>query len=298
MKTKARAVGSIGRGAPCALSVLCLLMGCGGRSALDADEGRGSPSFAPDAGVYCSSGVEQGSGTCASPAQDAALSSGGDGGSDKAPDASTGIGSADSGGSDAPVSATEGGGKEIPDAGEAEAGPVDYGVDAGIDLSTACLGTENTLVLAGSGFYHKGPPSVWTWPGRESHGSVGPAGSLDSVSRLSIEWFSQEATVRTAFSTDAYWPKSPLAVRIYPDARWDPGSGNNLTSMSEEGHPGLDLVGGDGWMTECTGLEGEFQILELTTVALGTSFVVDTLTATFRVDCAGEVNVGCVHYLR
>jgi hypothetical protein len=181
-------------------------------------------------------------------------------------------------GSDASLDA--GSSRDADDATVADGGGIDYGIDAGIDISTACLGGNDTFVIAGDGFVHSGPPYVWTMSGQ---GYVLEWATDGRPSKVEIRYpFTMD--VSAVFSTDSLWHKDGFEPRVYRDAVRD--------QSKVDGHPGLDISDGSHM---CTQLTGEFQVIDIATD--GKFGTLKSFTATFKQSCndAGA-NVGCVHF--
>jgi hypothetical protein len=281
------------------LLVLAFTTGCGARSSMDLLDPY------PSAG-----GPSCGTGT--TPAGDGCVPipvplDGGASGTD-----ASAVGVVDA--SDADLSTVDASGQVgVADAsGGLDGGGIDYGIDAGIDISTACLGNQNTLVVAGDGFLQSGPPSVWTWQGSGSIGSGGgpgwvPQGSVlnwtpdGRPTRLHILWFppgmGSPQNWTTVFSTDVFWARTSLSPGVYASALFDDPGNSNTIPISEEGHPGLDVEREGPQPARCPGLTGEFRILEITW-DISQAFDVTSLIATFKVTCGSTgTNVGCLHFI-
>ena len=153
--------------------------------------------------------------------------------------------------------------------------------DGGIDLRTACLVSENKLVIAGNDFIYTGPPLVVEGGGTWAMWVAADGEGWPSyVQIVAGEFALNFATISR---------NTPLAVGLYTGAQ-APSSISNA--------PGLSIQAGD---RGCDTDTGQFEILQVELApsdwAVGDAGRVQSLTATFEHYCDGAPtpDVGCVH---
>jgi hypothetical protein len=174
-----------------------------------------------------------------------------------------------------------GSGAEDANVGGDEAGS---GADAGIDIDSLCLVSDNKFVLAGDDFVHSGPPLIiegGSWFARVDNFTDGlPSG----IALFIVEnWTASFGTISLG---------KPLLPGVYLGAQRAGFQGPN--------RPGLD-VSGDG--RGCDEVTGQFRVIEMTAIPAGNPGAwkpptLKSFTATFEQHCEGRpaFNIGCVHF--
>jgi hypothetical protein len=152
--------------------------------------------------------------------------------------------------------------------------------DGGIDLSTACLVSENKLVIEGNDFIYAGPPLVIEGGGGWAMWVAADGEGWPSYVQIVAGEFALK------FSTISR--NTPLAVGLYTGAQAP-------SSISDA--PGLSIESGD---RACDIDTGQFQILQVALTpsdSTGDAGSVQSFTATFEHYCddAPTPEVGCVH---
>jgi hypothetical protein len=165
-------------------------------------------------------------------------------------------------------------------------------VDAGFDPATACLTADDSFVIGGDDYIHRGAPlTIEGGSGWQIEVQNDPSTGRPDRVQILMEggnWTAAFSTAKTGL---------PLAVASYSGAERDP--------IEDQGSPGLSVYGNGAG---CNAVSGSFQILTLD-VGPSDAGTADaspsdggppglrSFTATFVQHCeAGtSFNVGCVH---
>jgi len=173
----------------------------------------------------------------------------------------------------APASGSQGGSQDASSHVAQDAG--------GVDVTTACIGTTNTLVITGDTDFHRGAPLVLT-------GGYWTASVEEVVDGLP-SYVSFDVQVGWMLEFSSTLLGKPLLPGTYPDAQWFP--------FPQAKHPGLHV---SAHARDCGGLTGQFTVVEMKSklIDAGDLLPLKSFTAYFELHCDSDplANYGCVHY--
>jgi hypothetical protein len=165
------------------------------------------------------------------------------------------------------------------DAGTSDVDAADDSAPPSIDVSTACLVSDDKFVIAGNDYIHSGPPLV----------IEGGTGWYAGVSSM-VNGEPSYVTIDIGFNWHAEFSTKSIGVPLSPGTY----ANAQRAAFTDPNHPGLD-VSGDG--AGCNMISGQFTVIDMSTAA-DASTTITSFTVTFEQHCeqGTNYNVGCIHF--